>query len=350
MRRDPARVARATRSTASAASAATARRSSCSSCARWSRGAEHIGAGLAVDEGDARITRVGALPAPHLARRAAEPGQRAARRDVARRPAADGPGAGRRSTPSASAAGSRSSPGSPAGRRSTAAPRCRGASGSSSTSGTSSTARCARPRDPRADASRCCSAGDGLYKGETGGWRGPLCAPRRSAVRLLTGVGKRYDIVAAFAAARDRSSPPTPTRSRRRSTRRTHRARRPRIDDPGYVPALAASCASEHDVGAVVPLTDLDIEVLARRAPTAGCPRSCPTPRSRARPTTSTRRTCCSQRLGLPSPPTVLPGEPSRVVPGDGQAAPRLGRALDPPRRATRDEADVLRRATSTSR
>ena len=54
-------VARRRRSTASAASAGRRASSTCSSCARWSPGAEHIGAGLAVDEGDARITRVGAL-------------------------------------------------------------------------------------------------------------------------------------------------------------------------------------------------------------------------------------------------------------------------------------------------
>ena len=59
--RDPAGVARGARSTASGASAATAASSTCSSCARWSTGAEQIGAGLAVDAGDARITRVGAL-------------------------------------------------------------------------------------------------------------------------------------------------------------------------------------------------------------------------------------------------------------------------------------------------
>ena len=35
--------------------------STCSSCARWSHGAELIGAGLAVDAEDPRITRVGAF-------------------------------------------------------------------------------------------------------------------------------------------------------------------------------------------------------------------------------------------------------------------------------------------------
>ena len=57
-------------------------------------------------------------------------------------------------TTSASGTGSTSSRASPAGRRSTAAPRCPGRSGSSSTSGTSSTARRPRPADPRAHAAR----------------------------------------------------------------------------------------------------------------------------------------------------------------------------------------------------
>ena len=37
----------------------------------------------------------------------------------------------------------------------------------------------------------------------------------------------------------------------------------PLIKDPAYVPALRELC-DEHDVGAIVPLTDLDIGVLAR--------------------------------------------------------------------------------------
>ena len=89
-------------------------------------GAEHIGAGLAVNANDSRITRVGALPAAHLARRAAQPAQRAARRDVARSARARRCRRRSPSTPSASAGAWRSSPASPAGRRSTAAPRCPG--------------------------------------------------------------------------------------------------------------------------------------------------------------------------------------------------------------------------------
>ena len=55
-------IARARRSTASAGSGKRRRAvRPATSCARWSPGAEQMGAGLAVDEGDPRITRVGAL-------------------------------------------------------------------------------------------------------------------------------------------------------------------------------------------------------------------------------------------------------------------------------------------------
>ena len=58
--------------------------------------------------------------------------------------------------------------GSPAGRRSTAAPRSRGPSGSSSTSGTSSTAALL---DLKILARTPAALFVGTYKGETGGWK-----------------------------------------------------------------------------------------------------------------------------------------------------------------------------------
>ena len=84
---------------------------------------------------------------------------------------------------------------------------------------------------------------------------------RRVAV-VLTGVGKRYDIVSAFSAhAFTIAVDPSPLAPARYAA--DVALVPPRIDDPGYVPFLA-ELVVEHDVGAVVPLTDLDIEVLAR--------------------------------------------------------------------------------------
>src|SRR5436309_8880718 len=84
---------------------------------------------------------------------------------------------------------------------------------------------------------------------------------------LLTGVGKRYDIVAAFAQhARTVAADPNPLAPAQYAAHHRHSV--PRIDDPGYVGALQELC-ERYGVGAVVPLTDLDLEVLAH-ARTAG--------------------------------------------------------------------------------
>src|SRR6185295_15682590 len=79
---------------------------------------------------------------------------------------------------------------------------------------------------------------------------------------LLTGVGKRYDIVAAFAQhATVVAADPNPLAPAQYAA--TVRTSVPLIKDPDYVPALQELVA-RHDVGAIVPLTDLDIEVLAQ--------------------------------------------------------------------------------------
>jgi carbamoyl-phosphate synthase large subunit len=152
--------------------------------------------------------------------------------------------------------------------------------------------------------------------------------PDRDVAVLLTGVGKRYDIVSAFAQhAFVVAADPSPLAPAQYAA--DVRAAPPRIDDPGYVPFLE-QLATEHDVKAVIPLTDLDLEVLAR----SGLPAFVPAPEI-CRATYDkyeTHELLLSH--GLPSPPTVLPGEepesyPVMVKPRRGSGARSIHSAAD---------------------
>ena len=145
---------------------------------------------------------------------------------------------------------------------------------------------------------------------------------------LLTGVGKRYDIVSAFAEhAFTIAADPSPLAPAQYAA--DLRVAPPRIDDPEYVPFLKR-LVDEHDVKAVVPLTDLDIEVLARAELPAFVPDG-----DIAKATFDkygTHETLT--QLGLPSPPTVLPGEepesyPVMVKPRWGSGARSIHPAAD---------------------
>ena len=149
---------------------------------------------------------------------------------------------------------------------------------------------------------------------------------------LLTGVGKRYDIVSAFCRpATVVAVDPNPLAPAQYAAH--HRCAVPRIDDPSYVPALAELC-ERYGVGTVVPLTDLDIEVLAEARCAGELPALVPDP-DIARATFDKYE---AHRLlvghGLPSPPTVLPGEPIEsfpvlVKPRKGSGARSIHRADD---------------------
>jgi carbamoyl-phosphate synthase large subunit len=107
----------------------------------------------------------------------------------------------------------------------------------------------------------------------------------------------------------------------------------PRIDDPAYVPSLRDLC-DRHGVRAVVPLTDLDLEVLAHARARGELPAFVPDPEI-ARATFDKYEThLLLSRLGLPSPPTVLPGDPVEsypvmVKPRRGSGARSIHRARD---------------------
>jgi carbamoyl-phosphate synthase large subunit len=109
----------------------------------------------------------------------------------------------------------------------------------------------------------------------------------------------------------------------------------PLIDDPRYVIALRELCEL-HEVGAVLPLTDLDIEVLAVARAERQLPALVPSPEV-ARATYDKYEThLLLGRLGLPSPPTVLPDAdldaldyPVMVKPRRGSGARSIHLARD---------------------
>lgn len=156
---------------------------------------------------------------------------------------------------------------------------------------------------------------------------------------LLTGVGKRYDIVSAFAQHTTLvACDPNPLAPAQYAA--THRYAPPRIDDPGYVPFLEELVA-RHDVGAIVPLTDLDIETLAVARAEGRLPALVPSPEIATATYDKYETHLLLERLGLPTPPTVLPGTepesyPVMVKPRRGSGA----RSIHPAR--TREEAEFF--------
>ena len=306
--RGPPRVPRRSRSTARPAWARTASPFEIYKLRTMVDGAEFTGAGPGDRRGRRAHHAPGHAAAPLLARRAAQPVERAARRDVDRRAPPDAQGARSTSTPSASAAGWRSSPGSPAGPRSTAAPRCRGPSGSSSTSGTSSTARCALDlRDPARGRSARSRAAAASTREPTGGWQPP---PPDVAV-LLTGVGKRYALVSVFAQhAVTVAADPNPAGARpvRRASPALGAAlRRPRLCPraPGAVRGVRRGRG-----GAAHRPRSRDPRPRAPRQLPAFVPDG-----EVARATFDKYEThLLLERLGLPSPPTVLPASRSTAT------------------------------------
>jgi carbamoyl-phosphate synthase large subunit len=149
---------------------------------------------------------------------------------------------------------------------------------------------------------------------------------------LLTGVGKRYDIVSAFAQhATVVAADPNPLAPAQYAAH--HRVAVPRIEDPGYVAALAELC-ERHGVRAVVPLTDLDLEVLAHARLAGELPALVPPPEIARATFDKYEAHLLLTRLGLPSPPTVLPGQtaphyPAMVKPRQGSGARSIHRADD---------------------
>jgi carbamoyl-phosphate synthase large subunit len=151
---------------------------------------------------------------------------------------------------------------------------------------------------------------------------------------LLTCAGKRYDIVSCFARLTTtvvaEASPLAPAQYAA-----THRAQVPLIEDPSYVDALARLC-ERHSIGAVLPLTDLDIEVLAHARASGRLPALVPAPEVARATYDKYEAHLLLERLGLPSPPTALPDAeldsidyPVMVKPRRGSGARSIHRARD---------------------
>ncbi len=122
---------------------------------------------------------------------------------------------------------------------------------------------------------------------------------------LLTGAGKRYDIVSCFARLTTTVvADPSPLAPAQYAAH--VRTAVPLIADPDYVPALVELC-ERHGVGAVLPLTDLDIEVLAGAREGGLLPALVPSSAVARAAYDKYEAHLLLQRLSLPSPPTVLP-------------------------------------------
>jgi carbamoyl-phosphate synthase large subunit len=152
---------------------------------------------------------------------------------------------------------------------------------------------------------------------------------------LLTGAGKRYDIVSCFARlTKTIVADPSLLAPARYAAHL--RASVPLIDDPAYVPALESLC-EEHGVGAVLPLTDLDIEVLACAREEGRLPALVPSSEVARATYDKYAAHLLLARHALPSPPTVLPDDdlealsyPVMVKPRQGSGARSIHLASDP--------------------
>ena len=140
---------------------------------------------------------------------------------------------------------------------------------------------------------------------------------------MITGVGRRFDIVASFAALATVVATETSRLAPAQYAAQV-RAMVPPIDDPDYVPELRRLCEL-HEVGAVIPLIDPDIEVLAAARARGELPALVPD-LAMARATFDKYEThLLLERLGLPSPPTRLPGDGGRVDDYPVVVKPRWG-------------------------
>src|SRR5207244_10540956 len=151
---------------------------------------------------------------------------------------------------------------------------------------------------------------------------------------LLTALAKRSDIAPRVARlTRTIAVAPSPLAPAQYAAH--VRTSVPPVDDPDYVPALERLC-DEHRVGAVLPLTDLDIELLARARADGRLPAFVPSPEIARATYDKYEAHMLLGGLSLPSPPTALPEEgldaleyPVLVKPRRGSGARSIHLAHD---------------------
>ncbi len=146
---------------------------------------------------------------------------------------------------------------------------------------------------------------------------------RRPPAVLLTGVGKRYDIVACFAQLTNTiAADPSPLAPAQYAAH--VRVAVPLIEDPAYVPALVELC-EEFGVGAVLPLTDLDIEVLARAREERSLPAFVPSVEVARATYDKYEAHLVLDRLSLSTPPVALPEQDLDALVYPVMVKPRRG-------------------------
>ena len=92
---------------------------------------------------------------------------------------------------------------------------------------------------------------------------------------LFTCAGQRVDIVTAFGRAGARTVAADANPLAPALYHADVHALVPRVDDPAYIAGARASSSNVHDVRLVVPLTDLDQQLLLASGATSSSPRSC---------------------------------------------------------------------------
>ena len=144
---------------------------------------------------------------------------------------------------------------------------------------------------------------------------------------LLTGVGKRYDIVSAFAQhATVVAADPNPLAPAQYAADHRYACR------ASMTPATCRRCRSCARATTCAPWFRSPTSTSRcspRRAPTGSLPGFVPDPEIAAATFDKYATHELLRRYGLPSPPTVLPGEPVDQLPGHGQAALGLGSAVN---------------------